>query len=65
MAMKMAGFIEKQISINNCQTICDNVNIIRSLAKVRARKKAKAKIINNVTIIQYNEIRGKKGVEVG
>ena len=57
MAMKMAGFIEKQISINNCQTICDNVNIIRSLAKVRARKKA--------TIIQYNEIRGKKGVEVG
>ena len=40
MAMKMAGFIEKQISINNCQTICDNVNIIRSLAKVRARKKA-------------------------
>ena len=63
MAMKMAGFIEKQISINNCQTICDNVNIIRSLAKVRARKKAK--IINNVTIIQYNEIRRKKGVEVG
>ena len=63
MAMKMAGFIEKQISINNCQTICDNVNIIRSLAKVRARKKAK--IINKVTIIQYNEIRGKKGVEVG
>ena len=39
MAMKMAGFIEKQISINNRQTICDNVNIIRSLAKWRASKR--------------------------
>ena len=40
MAMKVAGYIEKHIYINNYQTICDIVCIIRSLEKVRARKKA-------------------------
>ena len=46
MAMKMAGFIGKQISINNYHTKCDNVHLIRCLAKARARKEAK--IINYV-----------------